>query len=206
MRTLYFMRHAQSEANLKNILASRKDFPLTEKGEVDAAKIAEEFAQNAKLERVVSSPLKRAQQTAAAFAKVFNLKLQIEERLTEQDLGRFSGMTYEQINNEPNYVHDRSKRWRWEPDGGGESYEMIARRIKPFFQSLDTFEGQSILFVTHAVTLRMIKCLLRQTQPEYPLEIAQNGEIWKVEFKGLGQVHPMDSLFLGDSKDNQSRA
>ncbi len=32
MKTIYFIRHAQSEANLKDILASRQDFPLTEKG------------------------------------------------------------------------------------------------------------------------------------------------------------------------------
>ncbi|MBW2428779.1 MAG: phosphoglycerate mutase family protein [Deltaproteobacteria bacterium] len=32
MKTIYFIRHTQSEANLKDILASRHDFPLTEKG------------------------------------------------------------------------------------------------------------------------------------------------------------------------------
>ena len=40
MKTIYFIRHAQSEANLKDILASRMDFPLTEKGRVDAETIA----------------------------------------------------------------------------------------------------------------------------------------------------------------------
>ena len=39
MKTIYFIRHAQSEANLKDILASRMDFPLTAKGRQDAAEI-----------------------------------------------------------------------------------------------------------------------------------------------------------------------
>jgi broad specificity phosphatase PhoE len=103
-------------------------------------------------------------------------------------------------------MHDRSKRWRWIPEGGGESYEMIANRLVPFFQSLESLEGDSILFVTHAVTLRLIKATLEQTLPDYPLNIAKNGEIWKVEFTGLGNIHEIDSIFLGGSRTATSPA
>lgn len=206
MKTIYFVRHAQSEANLKDILASRQDFALTEKGLLDAKAIATEFKSSAQLDRLFASPLTRARQTADAFAQTFGLEVETEERITEQELGMFAGKTYEELDAEPTYMHDRAKRWEWEPDGGGESYRMIAERLTPFFKELDQLEGESILFVTHAVTMRMIKAILEQTLPAYPHKIAHNGEIWKVKYKGYGEVHSVESIFLGDSKKAVSRA
>jgi broad specificity phosphatase PhoE len=206
MKTIYFIRHAQSEANLKDILASRQDFPLTEKGRQEAVVIASEFKDIAELDRIFCSPLIRAQQTAQPIAEAFGLDFETDERITEQDLGVFSGMTYAELDDRPDYMHERSKRWKWIPEGGGESYEMIANRLEPFFQSLQSLEGDRILFVTHAVTLRMVKATLAQTLPNYPHEIAKNGEIWKVQFTGLGNIHEVESIFLGGSKAATSRA
>ena len=205
MKTIYFMRHAQSEANLKDILASRQDFPLTQKGRQEAAVIASEFKDIAQLDRIFCSPLIRARQTAQAIATAFGLNVETDERITEQDLGVFSGMTYAELDDRPDYMHERSNRWKWIPRGGGESYEMIANRLEQFFQSLESLAGGSILFVTHAVTLRMVKAILEQTLPDYPREIAKNGEIWKVQFTGLGDIHEVESIFLGGSKDATSR-
>ena len=206
MKTIYFMRHAQSEANLKDILASRQDFPLTQKGQQEAAVIASEFKDIAQLDRIFCSPLTRAQQTAQPIAEAFGLDVEIDERLTEQDLGVFSGMTYAELDERPDYMHERSKRWEWIPEGGGESYEMIANRLKPFFQSLESLEGDCSLFVTHAVTLRMVKAILEQTLPDYPRKIAKNGEIWQVQFAGLGNIYNVESIYLGGSKAATSRA
>jgi broad specificity phosphatase PhoE len=206
MKTIYFIRHAQSEANLRDILASRRDFPLTEKGRRDAEAIAGEFKQLAELDRIISSPLLRARQTAEPIAEAFGLEVETDERLTEQELGIFAGLTYAELDERPDYMHDRTQRWHWVPEGGGESYEMIARRLEPFFESLEHLDGESLLFVTHAVTLRLIKATLEQTLPDYPREIAKNGEIWKTNFTKPGDAHVVESLFLGGSEDAASRA
>jgi len=206
MKTIYFIRHAQSEANFKDILASRQDYPLTEKGRQEAVVIASEFKDIAQLDRIFCSPLLRAQQTAQPIAEACGLDVETDERITEQDLGVFSGMTYTELDDRLDYMHERSKRWEWIPEGGGESYQMIANRLEPFFQSLESLEGESLLFVTHAVTLRIIKATLEQTLPDYPHDIAKNGEIWKVRFRGLGNIHEVESFFLGDSKAATSRA
>ncbi len=206
MKTIYFIRHAQSEANLKDILASRQDFPLTEKGKADAAKIAAELKTIAQLDRIICSPLIRAQQTAAPIAEAFGLPVETDECLTEQELGVFAGMTYAELDERDDYVHDRTKRWDWIPEGGGESYEMLADRLVPFFKDLEMLETEQVLFVTHAVTMRMIKAHLEQTLPEYPHVIAKNGEIWKTQFTKLGDRHVVESIFLGDAKNAESRA
>jgi broad specificity phosphatase PhoE len=206
MKQVYFIRHTQSEANLKDILASRQDFPLSQKGRQEAVMIASEFKGIARLDRIFCSPLMRAQQTAQPIAEAFGLDVEIDERLTEQDLGVFSGLTYAELEDRPDYMHERSKRWKWIPAGGGESYEMIASRLAPLFQSLASLQGNSILFVTHAVTLRIVRATLEQTLPDYPYQTARNGEIWKVPFTGPGNIHKVESIFLGGSKTAASRA
>lgn len=206
MTTLYFMRHAQSEANLADILASQIDFPLTEQGHNDAKAIAEEFHQQHKINQLIVSPLSRAQQTAAPFAELFSLPINDESCVIEQALGKYAGKTYAELDHEPNYCHDRSLRWTWVPEDGGESYAMIAARLEPFFAALPVNSDAAILVVTHAVTMRMIKAILANTLPDYPHEIAHNGEVWQVEFKGVGQKHEIKSLFFGNSKEQASRA
>ena len=83
---------------------------------------------------------------------------------------------------------------------------MVGRHAGPFFQSLESLEVDAILSVTHAVTLRIIKAILEQSLPDYPHDIAKNGEIWKVRFRGLGNIHEVESIFLGGSKTANSRA
>lgn len=196
---LYFIRHAESTANMKDILASRLDFPLSEKGFSDARKIAAAFTRNVRLDRIISSPLLRAKQTAEVFAREANLEVEIHTALIEQHLGRFSGMNYHELENHADYEHDRARRWDWIPAGGGESYAMIAERLRPFFEELSHGSQQHVLVVTHAVTLRLVRALLENTIPAYPKEIAKNGEIWETEFYGLGIRHHIRSLFPDES-------
>ncbi len=219
MVMLYFVRHAESEANVGDILASRLDYGLSERGLVEAGVIAGRLREMVGVDRIVSSPLRRAIQTAEVFGKVYGVGVEVDERLTEQDLGDYSGMTYGELEGEleggvgraEGYEHDRGKRWRWEPRGGGESYEMIAKRVEGFFEDLDERYGDEleggegggedgVLVVSHAVTMRLVKGVLECSLPEYPLEIAENGEIWRVRWKGMGREHEVESIFLSDER------
>ena len=103
MTHLYFIRHAESEANKQRILASRQPFPLTAAGRDDAGRIASELKRLVPIDKIISSPLLRARQTAEAFCNEFNLTLSVDERLSEQDLGPYSGMNYDEVKNEPEY-------------------------------------------------------------------------------------------------------
>ena len=167
------MRHGESEANSRDILASRRDFPLTERGQADAQEIAGEFRHSlGELTAIVSSPLLRARQTAEPFCRLYGIEPEIEPALTEQELGDYAGMTYAEIEKAPGYETDRTRRWDWVPRGGGESYSMIAERIKPFFTSMEERAGReeqgALLVVTHAVTLRLIRAFLEKTLHPIP--------------------------------------
>lgn len=200
MPTLFFMRHAESEANRNRILASQNDVPLTPQGMESATEIAREFLKEYHIDSIIVSPQIRACQTASPFEQISGKKALIDKALAEQDLGKFTGMSYDEVKEEPGYEKDVSRRWDWIPEGGGESYRMLSSRIIPFFSRFNKPEdNSSFLIVTHAVTLRIIKGLLENTLPAYPEKIANNGEVWKVRFKGLGNKHEVESLFYGNS-------
>lgn len=200
MPTLFFMRHAESEANKAKYLASQTDVSITEEGVKAAAEIAGEFLKDYSVDNIYASPQLRARQTATPFSGLSGLDVIVDPALSEQHLGRFTGMTYDEALADPYFESDRMKRWDWEPEGGGESYRMLASRIAPFFNRFEMLDnGSNSLIVSHAVTLRIIKGLLENTLPLYPEKIANNGEIWQVDFKGLGKKHVVKSHFYGNS-------
>ena len=204
MKTLYFIRHAQSEANKQRILGSRKPYPLTAEGKRDSMRIAEELKAVCNIDFILSSPLERAVQTAESFAETYDLDIKLDERITEQELGIFSGMGYDEVKSHPNYENDTQNRWNWLPEGG-ESYSMIADRITEFLTDIAgnkiTGGAENILIVTHAVSLRIITAALRNTLPDYPAEFPNNGQILKVNYSGLGREYEIESIFLGNSRD-----
>jgi len=200
MPTLFFMRHAESLANRERILASQTDVSLTPEGMQGAYDIARDFLKDFALDSIFVSPQLRACQTASPFEKMSGKQAQIDKALSEQHLGRFTGMSYDDVKLDTAYEKDVTKRWDWIPEGGGESYKMLSERISPFFNKFDSPDERSKIFiVTHAVTLRIVKALLEVTLPVYPEKIANNGEIWQVDFKGLGHKHEIKSLFYGNS-------
>jgi broad specificity phosphatase PhoE len=204
MVNLYLLRHAESQANIENILAGQMDYPLSEKGKSNALELAQRFAERITIDALWCSPLLRAQQTAAPFVLRCNIPLRLDRRIMEQHLGLFSGMTYAEAEAHPGYRKDRSARWHWVPEAGGESYEMVAARIQSFLGHLRRVcrqEGISrVLVVTHAVTLRLLRAELEQTLPDYPEEIAKNGELWISELAPKGRAVGVESSFLVDSQ------
>lgn len=200
MIKIYFIRHAESEANKKRILASQLAFPLTVEGKKDSLKIASEFRDLAEIDCIYSSPLKRAVQTAESFGEIFNIEVKIDERITEQNLGLYSGMTYDEVKLRADYEQDPLKRWNWQPAGGGESYSMIAERVCSFLNFIEKEnDSKKILVATHAVALRLIIGALTETLPDYPKDFPNNGEILEVDFTALGNKHEIKSIFLGNS-------
>ena len=203
MPTLYIVRHAQSEANALQILAGQKDYPLTEQGLADARHIAERFCAQYRPERIICSPLLRTRQTAQPFADLLKKEIEFDPRIMEQNMGRFSGMTYAEAEADPSYQSDRSARWHWTPAGGGESYEMMAARTRAFLTDLLGVQCE-ILVVTHSVAMRLLRANIEHTLPQYPSITAANGEIWKVELDSLDRPNPIETLDFGYTHNHRS--
>ena len=205
MHHLYFIRHVQSQANAFRILASHLPYPVTRAGKLDARRIALELSQKIHPDYLYSSPLLRAIQTAEAFSRVFGLDIIADDNLVEQNLGKFSGMTYRKAKAMPDYRENPLERWNWLPEGG-ESYSMVAGRILKFLNTISSLpDGKTVLIVTHAVVFRVLRGAVENTLPEYPTKFPNNGEIWKIDFHGPGFQHTIESIMLGASRKFKHR-
>ena len=73
---LYVVRHGQTEYNRKNLFQGHTDIPLNNVGIEQSKKLASKF-RNIELDIILTSPLKRAIQTAEYISNVINLKYYI---------------------------------------------------------------------------------------------------------------------------------
>ncbi|MBA3233092.1 MAG: MSMEG_4193 family putative phosphomutase [Propionibacteriales bacterium] len=103
MATVVLVRHARSHANSGGVLAGRSPGVLLDDvGRQQAADTGTRLAV-LPLAAVVSSPLERCQQTAAAIAAAHGAhpKVQTDERLTECGYGEWTGRELKQLAKEP---------------------------------------------------------------------------------------------------------
>jgi 2,3-bisphosphoglycerate-dependent phosphoglycerate mutase len=91
---LLLIRHGQSEADLLNVHEGRADFPLTELGIRQAKAMAEWMVREYTLDRIYSSTLIRARQTAGYLAEACHLETIFESELMERDNGLLAGVDY----------------------------------------------------------------------------------------------------------------
>jgi broad specificity phosphatase PhoE len=148
----YLMRHGQSEGNARGVMQGLRDFPLTEKGRTQAAETAE-FFRDRNIDAIVSSPLKRAAETARIVSDVLgSAPPESHELLTELDTGGFSGLTTDEasVRFPEEYRRFRSESWAAVHDA--ESPEDLydrAVRAWGFLASLAVAGKRNILAVSH---------------------------------------------------------
>ena len=148
---LYVARHGQTEWNLMNKVCGRTDLPLTELG----LKQAETLALGTKelaIDRIISSPMLRARQTAAPTARELGIAVEVDDRLIEQDYGIYEGVSRF---DEGFLGNKRQFAFRYP---GGESMMDVAYRVYSLLEELKR-DGNSkgILLVCHGGVCRVIR-------------------------------------------------
>lgn len=152
---LYLVRHAQSEWNAAGRWQGQADPPLSEAGRRQAATFAARFPAVA-VEQVWSSDSVRALDTAAPLAARFGIPVEVDAELREIDVGDWSGLTRETIEQADPGALDRyyDGECGW---NGGESFdehEARSARAAHALESLDV--AGAVVAVTHGGTLRAI--------------------------------------------------
>lgn len=137
---IYFMRHGESEANFLGILCgSGNDVTLTTLGKQQAQATAQETIELS-FDVIVTSPLKRAQETAQIMASLHpKAKLMIDSELMEQNYGLWEGRPFIEIKDQ--FLVNCNP-----PEG--ESQESFTQRLRAFKNKTSKFEGR-ILLVSH---------------------------------------------------------
>ncbi|OCF34027.1 hypothetical protein I316_04373 [Kwoniella heveanensis BCC8398] len=88
---LFFVRHGQTEDNVRGIIQGHKDTPLNDYGREESRRVAERL-KNAKIVEAWSSPLSRAQETAEIILQHHpGIELQLHDGIKERCLGSMEG-------------------------------------------------------------------------------------------------------------------
>jgi ribonuclease H / adenosylcobalamin/alpha-ribazole phosphatase len=156
---LLMLRHGQTEHSAQRRYSGRADLPLTELGERQAAAAAARLANTNGVAAVISSPLRRARQTAQPVADALGVPLTVHDGLIETDFGTWEGLTFAEARERAPDLHTR-----WLTDTsvappGGESMDAVHRRVRRARDQLISEHGAATLIVVSHVT--PIKALLR---------------------------------------------
>ena len=133
--TLYFTRHGETFWNVENKICGATDIALTPRGHAQAEALGRMLAaQDLPVDLILSSPLSRALDTARHIAAATGWPLQVEERLREQNFGRFEGTPRDGAD------FKAAKACFAGRFGGGESMLQLLARLQ-FFRRLRQCSG-----------------------------------------------------------------
>jgi broad specificity phosphatase PhoE len=120
---LILVRHGRTQANLEGRLQGRLDQDLDDRGRQQATAIAAYVQDRCEVDFVVSSPLRRAMQTAAAFGR----PVEVDERWLELSYGEYEGTPHADV---PSEVWSRWREDQHFTPEGGESLATLDARVR----------------------------------------------------------------------------
>ena len=92
-----FLRHAESFANANGYYQGQFDFELTDKGRNQAQRLAERWCkEQIQFDKIFSSPLSRARETAEIINRALNLPLEFDPVWMERNAGKLSGLHHDE--------------------------------------------------------------------------------------------------------------
>jgi broad specificity phosphatase PhoE len=154
MYLITFLRHGESEGNAGGYIQGQSDLPLTENG----LRQAEDLAQAWKSEgmwfhQIVSSPLKRASQTAEVIAKILETPIEFDPIWMERGFGEIEGKSLEEVRQQSPSV-DFYDPYRPPATGAETALDLYLRASRGLQEILKRPEGV-YLIVAHGAVLNM---------------------------------------------------
>lgn len=151
---IILLRHAQSEGNALGVLQGQSEYPLSERGVQQSETLARRWkAEGRRFDAIVTSPLKRARQTAEIIAAAVGAPIEPDADWLERNNGRLAGLRPDEINKlglRPGFIHI------YEPVGEtGESQWELFLRAGRAVQSLLSRPPGCYLVVSHGGILNL---------------------------------------------------
>ena len=160
IRDIYLLRHTDpqnySPDKQRCCIGVSTDISLSEFGKEQAYKLHKFFADK-DFDQVFSSPMKRCRETAQIIAD--NKQIIIVEQLKEIEMGKWEGLSFEQIRRQYPEIYDaRGKDILHVAPPDGEPFIDCANRAKKAFKDILASTKENIIIVSHAGVNRTILC------------------------------------------------
>ena len=182
---LYFIRHGQTEHNVKGLIQGHSDSDLTEEGKKQALELQNRF-KNIKLAAIFSSDLNRAKETAKIIALPHKLKVNYSQALRERNYGSIEGKPRELLDKiyESFDKLTHKERFHHRANPLAESNKDVIERLLPFLKQVyKQHQGKSVLMVTHGGLMGIFLRYIGFVTPDMKTHI-KNGAIVKIKTNG----------------------
>jgi len=189
--TIYLVRHGKTDWNDKKLVQGHTDIPLNLEGQITAKELAKEFG-GVKFDRVYSSDLSRARETAEIIALEHQLAVETTKALRERNFGNLEGKSHSvfpEMNQILDSLDDKTRySYKFDINMEMESDEEIMSRFLVFLRASAIANlGKTILMATHGGVIRafLIKLgFLSYARSEEKVEI-RNLAFVKLESDGV---------------------
>ena len=157
MKTLFVIRHGETDFNKKGRYLGRTDEPLNDIG-IDQAKKLAEKTSDLDIEIIYCSPLKRAIETTDFIKTNHNCEVIIDKHFIERSIGIYEGLTKEEAKNKyPDLYAKNITRIFDDAPPKGETIDEVMERV---FFGLNKIKNQNkfsnILISTHGFIAKVI--------------------------------------------------
>ncbi len=157
---LILVRHGQTVWNREKRAQGISDIELSQHGRSQAECLALSL-RNEKIDRIISSPLKRALQTAEVINRFHHLPIHTEDGLMELNMGNFEGISLGRMSHDH---EDFLKQWFDDPASvvmpGGGSLADLQRRSWGVVERLIGKTGATLL-ASHNFTIMTILSMIQ---------------------------------------------
>lgn len=148
------VRHGETAWNVQTRIQGQIDIALNAAGHQQARRLARALAAE-RFDAVYASDLRRAADTARAFAEPMGLPVHTEVSLRERGFGDFEGLTWAEVEQQH---PEASRRWRereagFGPPGGETLAAFYERAVSALAALAARHRGQHIAIVTHGGVL-----------------------------------------------------
>lgn len=153
-------RHGQTDWNVLGKIQGQTDIELNDVGRQQAEETGK-LIENETINLIITSPLKRAKETAQIINKRFNVKIIEDCRLMERKFGQSEGLTKNDIRQLKVNNPEIDDIWNYNKNiefNGREIMYDFCNRIYEFLDDvIKTYKDKNILLVTHGGVSLIIK-------------------------------------------------
>ena len=151
---LIIVRHGETNWNLNNLILSKTDEELNEKG-IDQAETIAKKLEKEKIDLIICSPLKRTRQTANIINKN-KIPIIYDERIIERDFGEFEGLKVFDSKFNIKEFWDYEKNINYLK---AENVQDFYNRIFDFLGDIiQKYKDKNVLLVSHAAVSAVTNC------------------------------------------------
>jgi broad specificity phosphatase PhoE len=155
MTVFLLVRHASMNGLGQRIVGRERGVHLNQKGQVEAEKLATRLAQ-LRPTAIYSSPMERAQDTAAAIARQLGLNVSTEPGLNEIDYGDWTGKSFEELDTLQDWRRYNTCRHTAQIPGGESMPEVLQRAWQTVERLRKSHATGLVILVSHADWIRAV--------------------------------------------------